>query len=89
MNSIQMKAIISSTRELTIKLPAEMSPGTPVVILITPALTSPMMAETAPAITDTPHPSWSQEYLNEVLGGWVGEPPPRFEPLPLEERHPW
>jgi len=28
MNSIQMQAIISPTRELTIKLPAEMSPGT-------------------------------------------------------------
>jgi hypothetical protein len=90
MNSIQMQAIISPTRELTIKLPTEMSPGTPVLVLITPVLTSPMRLETAPvARTDTPHPSWSQEYLNEVLGGWVGEPPWHFEPLPLEERQPW
>ena len=91
MNSIQMQAIISPTRELTIKLPAEMSPGTPVLILITPVLTSSMRLETAPvpiARTDLHHPSWSQEYLNEVLGGWVGEPPLCLEPLPLEERQP-
>jgi len=35
------------------------------------------------------HPIWTEAYKTEVLGGWVGEPPERPEPVLPEEREAW
>lgn len=89
MNTIQTNAVISPTGELTIKLPPGIAPaGTPVEVHIILPQIDLNEPEILPS-TDTPHPEWSQEYLNQVLGGWLGEPPQRPEPLSWKERHLW
>ncbi|OQW90903.1 MAG: hypothetical protein BWK78_05955 [Thiotrichaceae bacterium IS1] len=90
MNTIQTNAVISSTGELTIKLPSEIAPvGTSVVVLVVCPQVNSMETQKVPTLTDTPNPEWGQEYLNHVLGGWLGSPPQRPDPLTWEERHLW
>jgi hypothetical protein len=35
------------------------------------------------------HPTWTDTYKTQVLGGWHGDPPERPEPTLPEEREAW
>lgn len=89
MNSIPTNAIISSTGELTIKLPPEFVPGTSIVVVVVYPQINSTQIEKIPTITDIPHPNWNQDYLHQVLGGWIGEPPQHPEALTWKERDSW